>query len=143
MKIDSLDPVLAGTGVDYEIAAFNNGPANATGVVVSDPLPAGVIFDSASSIPFGSCSEALGTVTCAIGSLAKNEVVRIQIRANVPVAALGLSNTASVAGDQMYPNPANNIATATTQVTLPEPTLPLLAGTALATLLGLARRRRR
>ena len=61
---------------EASIAANNhNGPDTATNVVVKDVLPAGVTFISASSTK-GSCSNAAGTVTCAIGTLAKSAKAR-------------------------------------------------------------------
>jgi len=56
LKLDSLDPVLAGTRVDYDMAIFNNGPGSSSGVVAIDPLPAGALFDSVASDPPGVCS---------------------------------------------------------------------------------------
>ena len=45
----------------------NAGPSSATGVQLTDTLPAGVTFDSATPSQ-GSCSESSGTVTCALGT---------------------------------------------------------------------------
>ncbi len=105
LEIEKLAPdeVLAGEQLRYTIGVFNHGPDTATGITVIDPLPAGVIFCSAS---FG-CSEAAGVVTCSVGSLAANNeaIVNIWVR---PEMVDGLSNTASVSGDQNDPNPNNN-----------------------------------
>ena len=64
---DSPDPVTAGTNLTYTITVTNNGPTDATGVTVSDPLPAGVSFVSANPTQ-GSCSGTT-TVTCDLGGL--------------------------------------------------------------------------
>ena len=66
---DSPDPVLAGELVVYTLTAQNAGPDDATGVELTDTLPAGVTFDSATPSQ-GTCSESSGTVTCALGTIA-------------------------------------------------------------------------
>src|SRR5690242_13354886 len=47
-KTASPDPVVAGSNVTYTIRVENCGPATAINVSVSDPLPAGTTFVSAS-----------------------------------------------------------------------------------------------
>ena len=48
-KIDDPDPVFAGNPVIYTLTAKNNGPADASGVIVSDFLPLEVTFNAALS----------------------------------------------------------------------------------------------
>lgn len=144
LKLDTLDPVLAGTSVDYQMSILNNGPTDATGVVVSDTLPAAVVFDSATINPSGVCNEAAGTVTCAIGTLLAGASAQIQIRGSVPTATATFTNAATVSGDQPDPDLANNIATEMTHVTtVPEPGPNALSAAALAILAALARRTQR
>jgi uncharacterized repeat protein (TIGR01451 family)/fimbrial isopeptide formation D2 family protein len=50
-KSDSPDPVTAGTYLGYEINVTNNGPGYARNVNVTDTLPDGVMFSSASPPP--------------------------------------------------------------------------------------------
>jgi uncharacterized repeat protein (TIGR01451 family) len=47
VKTDSPDPVLFGQNLTYTLSVTNNGPMPATGVTVTDPLPAGVSLVSA------------------------------------------------------------------------------------------------
>ena len=54
-KSDAPDPVLAGQLLTYTLTVAQRGPSSATGVTVTDTLPAGVTFDSATSSQ-GSCS---------------------------------------------------------------------------------------
>ena len=57
-----------GVNVTYTLTVTNNGPQSATGVMLSDPLPAGMTFVSA--VPSqGSCT-GTAIVTCALGVMA-------------------------------------------------------------------------
>ncbi|WP_395659675.1 choice-of-anchor A family protein [Nocardioides sp.] len=78
-----------GDAVTYTLKVQNVGLSPATGVVVTDPLPAGVTFDSASP----GCSFASGTVTCAVGTLAVGGSVDLWVKvvAN-PVAGAGAAS---------------------------------------------------
>src|ERR671910_3849215 len=67
-KSDSPDPVTRGSNLTYTIQVQNNAAA-ATGVVVTDTLPARVDFVSATSTQ-GTCTQAGGVVTCDIGDMA-------------------------------------------------------------------------
>jgi uncharacterized repeat protein (TIGR01451 family) len=95
----------SGGSITYQLAVGNAGPANATGVTVNDPLPAGETLVSATPSQ-GTCSD---NVTCNLGAIAAGGSATITIVANV-TAACGstLTNTATVSGDQPDPNTANN-----------------------------------
>ena len=110
-KTDSPDPVLAGADVTYTLTAKNNGPTSATGVTITDTLPASVTFVSAST----GCTNNAGTVTCSVGTLANGKSASRTITVKSTQAGT-LSNSATVRGDQYDPNSANNTATATTTV---------------------------
>jgi uncharacterized repeat protein (TIGR01451 family) len=64
---DSPDPVTVGSDLSYEIDVSNSGPDDASGVTVTDTLPDGAKFVSASASQ-GSCSGET-TVTCSLGLL--------------------------------------------------------------------------
>ncbi|HEX9316892.1 MAG TPA: DUF11 domain-containing protein, partial [Actinomycetota bacterium] len=105
----------AGGPIAYTLTATNNGPDAATGVTVSDTLPAGVGFASATSSQ-GTCTNASGTVTCDVGSLASAASATITINATAPATAGSVMNTATISGNETDPNPANNSASASIQV---------------------------
>ena len=67
-KSDSPDPVRVGSTLTYTIAVENRGPLAATGVTVTDSLPKGVDFVSASTSA-GQCSQRARKVTCVIGEI--------------------------------------------------------------------------
>ncbi len=106
--------VPAGGDITWTLTVTNAGPDDATGVTVSDPLPAGVVFVSAGS----PCTQASGTVTCAIGALATGASTTLEIKGTAPLALADktLVNTATVTGDQGDADPADNTASASTLV---------------------------
>jgi uncharacterized repeat protein (TIGR01451 family) len=110
-KTDSPDPVKVGQDLTYTLLVTNNGLQDATGVSVVDTLPAGVTFVSASV----GCTELGGVVTCDVGLLPMGEVASITIVVT-PEAEGVISNTATVSGDQLDSNLADNTATQDTTV---------------------------
>jgi uncharacterized repeat protein (TIGR01451 family) len=118
-KTDSPDPVYAGQQLGYTINVTNNGPNVANGVVVTDTLPAGVTFLSASP----GCTHVAGVVTCNVGTLLVGQSVPLSIQVGIPANFLGSSATATItntatvaASNQSDPAPGNNTATAVTTV---------------------------
>jgi len=115
-KTDSPDPVTAGNNLTYAINVSNNGASSATGVTVTDTLPAGVTLVSASTSQ-GICS-GTATITCTLGTLnaTANAGVTIVVK---PTAAGLLTNSASVSAVETDLNSTNNSATANTTVNPP------------------------
>ncbi|MCC6544773.1 MAG: DUF11 domain-containing protein, partial [Nitrospirae bacterium] len=105
-KTDSPDPVLVNQNLTYLITVTNNGPDAATGVSVTDTLPAGVTYVSATPSQ-GSCSQAAGTVTCPIGTIAYPGSATVTIVVT-PTAAGTLNNSAGVSSTTSDPNGSNN-----------------------------------
>jgi uncharacterized repeat protein (TIGR01451 family) len=70
--VDSPDPVVAGSNLTYTITVTNlasgNGGPHASGVRISNSLPVGLTFVSASASQ-GTCSHASGSVICDLGTL--------------------------------------------------------------------------
>ena len=97
----------------------NDGPSDATGMTLTDTLPAGVTFFSV--VPGALCNHASGVVACDLGTLANGaEVdVTIVVTVQVPVPAgetPTVVNTVSVSGDEHDPVAANNTHESTTAV---------------------------
>jgi uncharacterized repeat protein (TIGR01451 family) len=112
----SPNPVVVGQPLTYTLGVANAGPADATGVVATEDLPADVTFDSATSTA-GSCAQAAGTVTCSIGALADGDSATATIVVT-PTEPVALTADATVSGDQTDPSSANNSATNTTMADL-------------------------
>ena len=74
-KTDSPDPVAVGQQLTYTVGVSNAGPSSATGITVTDTLPAGVTFNSATPSQ-GSCSQSAGTVTCSLGNARERRAAR-------------------------------------------------------------------
>ena len=113
VKTATPSPTVAdGDPLVYTLAITNNGPSSATNVTVTDPLPSNVLWLSTSTTT-GSCSEAAGTVTCLLGTMANGATATISILtlAGAPGVA---TNTGSVTADQMTtPNTSTQVETIT------------------------------
>lgn len=99
------------TLVDFTLIVFNNGPATASNIVVSDPTPSGLQLQSVS----GACS----SLPCTIASLASGGVTSATVRYRITSGpGTSITNTASVTsgGDN---NSANNSGQATLTVLSP------------------------
>jgi len=131
-KLDSPDPVAPGGTLTYTLTASNAGPATACQATVTDTLPAGVTFVSASGTGWN-CSEASGTVTCTTTSLAPGDAPPITIVVTAPNTPGLITNTATVSTNAFDPVTANNVATASTTVGAAATATPTLTPTATAT----------
>ena len=105
--VDNASPTV-GTNVTFMVTAHNNGPSNATGVTVTDLLPGGYTFVSATQSQ-GAYTSSTGLWT--VGGLANGAAATLQITATVRSTG-NYSNTASLtASSPIDPTPANNQAT--------------------------------
>ena len=87
----------------------NLGPDNASSVVLSNVLPAGVPFVSVTPSQ-GSCNNNAGTIVCALGTIAKNGKATVTVVMR-PASVASLVSSASVAASQPVDLvPANNAA---------------------------------
>lgn len=89
------DPAEKGETLTYTIDAGNDGPDVAKDVTITDPLPDGISFVSASAV----CAEAAGTVSCDLGDLASGAMQTVEITSEVSCAlpdGTAVANTATV-----------------------------------------------
>jgi len=93
-NFDPADILSAGT-TTMTLTAENNGPGVATGVTVTDILPAGLTVSGA--LPSG-CADVSGTITCAVGTMQPNATSQFQITIVAPAvgSATSYMNTARI-----------------------------------------------
>jgi uncharacterized repeat protein (TIGR01451 family) len=116
-KTDSPDPAVAGQNLTYTIAVGNNGPDAASGVTLTDTLPAGVTFVSATPSQ-GICPPPTGgIITCDLGNLANGASATVTIVVT-PNSGCRITNAARVTGNETDPTMTNNIAVEATTVHL-------------------------
>ena len=108
---DSPDPLGFGGNLTYTITVKNVGELPATGVTLTDTLPAGATLVSANSTA-GTCSGTT-TITCGLGTLNGGATVTVTIVVTPPVGTI--TNTATATLNETD-NPGNNTATAETLV---------------------------
>jgi uncharacterized repeat protein (TIGR01451 family) len=119
--VTSAVPAVAGQNVTFQIQPRNGGPAAASSVTVSDPLPAGWTFVSASG-PNWTCGASGNTVSCTRATMPVGATDNITVVATAPNnAAVGptgtsYANTASITSATTDPNPGNNSGTVNVNV---------------------------
>ena len=140
-KVDTPDPVFSGgPDLTYTITVDNNGPDTASGVTLSDTLPAGVSFQSATA-SVGQCDampDTGGVLACGLGDLLANgnATVTIVVVPDVVSDPTTITNTVTVVATEEDPTPGNNTAAEDTTVNPPSadmsvttsstPTTPLI-----------------
>ena len=108
------NPVVLGNRVSYTTTITNQGPFTATGVKLTNALPVGAVFVSASS-PQGSCALVGTNVVCTVGSLTNGASVTVTIVVTPTIPGVNASS-AVVAANEIELNPADNRGVTTTQV---------------------------
>ncbi|HEX6288234.1 MAG TPA: SdrD B-like domain-containing protein [Herpetosiphonaceae bacterium] len=106
--------VVVGQTLTYTLSYTNDGPGIAQGVVVSDTLPSGLTFVSATPAP---TSQAGQTLSWTIGTLTSGQsgtiTVQTTVNANAPAT---LTNTARIATTSSDTTPGDNTSSTTTAV---------------------------
>jgi uncharacterized repeat protein (TIGR01451 family) len=106
------DPVMAGSNVTYTLFIANLGPSDATGVTVTDALPAGVTFVSAST----GCGSVSNLVACDLGDLPSGVNTTVTIVASTSTEGI-IANAATITSAVFDPNLTNNSWTVISTVT--------------------------
>lgn len=136
LTIDTADPILSpvnlgltaaaspgqamlGSEITCQVVVDNKGNSAAKDVIVSDRLPAGLRFVSASAST-GTWSNGPGRVVWSVGALPKNGSATMTLR-TVGTAVGTHTNQFSVAASQADTSPADNVAQAVTTVFAPVP----------------------
>lgn len=130
--------VTPGSTMTYTIAVSNLGVAPASGVTVTDTLPAGASLVSATGTNW-TCGEAAGVVTCTMASLNVGDASPITIACRAPSrpADAYLPNVATVTSATEDPVVSNNSSTVTVDLDVGSNAIPVLDPRMLA-LLALA-----
>jgi uncharacterized repeat protein (TIGR01451 family) len=119
----TVSPAIANVGgnVTYTFTVIDNGPDPATNVILTDALPKGATFVSASSSE-GKADRSGDVVTAKLGSLANGATATVTIV--VTLAAAGTSlDSATVTADQTDTNTKNNRADVSVSATLASPAM--------------------
>ena len=118
VSVGALGTVNAGGTLTYTISVINHGPDAASGVVLTDVLPANVSFQSGTSTNGAAVTNSGGTVTANIGSLnvgATDSLVLVVVPG--AAAAPSITNKFTISSLSTDPSLTNNSATVTTTVT--------------------------
>jgi uncharacterized repeat protein (TIGR01451 family) len=112
-KSDNPDPVIAGNSLTYTIDVQNNGPSDATNVVVTDTLPAGVTFVSTA----GCAEDPNGLPTCTLGTITAGGSVQYTVTVLVNSGTSGtITNNVSVSSSTTLINTGDDSASEDTTV---------------------------
>ncbi len=113
VKTDNLDPVLAGSSLQYLITVTNNGPDAASDVSVMDTLPSGGNLVT-TNVSQGTVYSETGSLVCNLRSL----TTRHSATLTVNTSTFGqIMNTVSVISNVVDMNTDNNSASPSTTVT--------------------------
>jgi len=106
--------VIATSNLVYTISVTNLGPSTASGVVVTDSLPAGATFVLASGLGVNNG----GVVNWSLGSLTAGQVSNLNLTVNAPAGGT-LTNTAIVSSPTLDTNFVNNTSPPVSTAVMP------------------------
>ncbi len=110
----SPDPIGTKRPLTYTVQVTNHGSMDATGLVVTDTLPANITYVSATSSA-GTCSKTGNSVNCTLPGLSAGSSATITIVVT-PKSPGTYTNSASVTGNEVDTDLGNNSATYSTAV---------------------------
>jgi len=126
-KTDNVAPATAvevGDQINYTITVANNGPDNATGVVVTDTLPPEVTFNFNGG-PCNTVGGSTNMIQCAPVDIAAGSATNFTITTTATTATVAgatATNSATGTGNETDPDTNNNTATANTVINDPPTT---------------------
>ena len=86
-------PAIAGQALTYRLTVFNTGPSQATSLTLTDTLPSGLTFQSASA----GCADAANVIRCTAPTLLDQQIFTITVNLSRSLASgTTLVNTAEV-----------------------------------------------
>lgn len=129
--IGTPNPVTQGNNITYTIALTNRGPSTATGVVITNPVPASVTLQSFTT-PQGTVANVGGAVVFTLGSVPTGTNVTMQVIVTANTAGAVNSTAFVTAGGTFDPVTANNSSTITIAVQNPSADIDLGASTLLS-----------
>ena len=115
ITMEAADSVPVGQPLIYSITVKQGGECDGEKVTVTDPLPPGMTFVSATTSR-GSWRQSNGVVKFSLGLFTQGASADLTITV-VPTQAGSLSNTATVRSNGRDVRPDNNVATVNTTVT--------------------------
>jgi uncharacterized repeat protein (TIGR01451 family) len=115
---EATSPTQLNGTVDYSLTVTNKGPDTATNVVMSDPAPAGIQYQSATPSQ-GTCAVTVSLVTCQLGTLTAGQTVTIAIKGKAIAVGTHVNTATVTGGGGAEANPADNTDSAETVVPAP------------------------
>jgi uncharacterized repeat protein (TIGR01451 family) len=113
---------VGGGQVMYTLVVRNDGPSDATGVTVTDPMAQGLTLVAADASQ-GACTTSGNRLSCNLGTLVESGSAQVLVTANTWGMAGAITNTARVSAEHGETDPSNNSDSATVSVP-PSPTPP-------------------
>jgi uncharacterized repeat protein (TIGR01451 family) len=117
------EQIMIGNDQTYNVTVINNGPETATEVVLTDILPNGAAFVSATTAQ-GSCIFSAPVITCALNTLSNGSSITVTIVVTSTLTG-SMKNTIEVTGNVSDPDMVNNTVVSTSAVV---DITPLIAG---------------
>ena len=121
-KTATPDDPIAGQQVTYTIVIGNRGPSDATGVTLTDTLPAGLDPDFVRPTQ-GTCSRDGRELSCALGVLPAGGAAQVVVTADVARSTPAPASRTRITAAEFDARPGNNSDEVTTRVRQPAPPL--------------------
>jgi uncharacterized repeat protein (TIGR01451 family) len=131
IAINAPSSVNAGAPLTYVLNVGNAGPTTAQNVNVSNTLPSGVAFGSASGTGW-TCALSGNVVNCSAAAMPVGNATPITINGTAPATAGNITDSATVSSSTPESNVANNAVSVITQVSVPAPQCPTAPPSLLA-----------